>query len=77
MIGEIFGNIIDFLKSTAPMSIVFNIVFGIALLIVGIMFLKKQQQTKRQKIGGWVCVSISVLALLGAVSNWLFAYVIF
>lgn len=77
MIGEIFSSIIDFLKSTAPMSIVFNVVLGIALLVVGIIFLKKQQQTKRQKIGGWVCVSISILAFLGAVSNWIFAYNIF
>lgn len=77
MIVEIFRNIINFLKSTAPISIVFNIGLGIALLIVGIIFLKKQQQTQRRKIGGWICVIISVLAFLGAVSNWIFTYVVF
>lgn len=77
MIDEIFGSIIDNLKNIAPIAIVFNIGFGIALLFVGVIFLRKQQQTKRQKIGGWICVSFSVLAFLGAVSNWFFSYIIF
>lgn len=77
MIGEIFWNIIGFLKNATPISIMFNIGFGIALLVVGIIFLKTQQQTKRQKIGGWVCVSVSALAFLGAASNWIFSYVVF
>lgn len=56
MSNEMFGNIIGFLKGTAPMSIVFNAVFGTALLIVGISLLKKRQQTNQQKVGGWICV---------------------
>lgn len=77
MIVEIFRSIIDFLKITAPMSIVFYTGLGITLLIVGIIFLKKQQQTQGQKIGGWICVTISALAFLGAVSNLIFTYVVF
>ena len=77
MIVEIFRNIIDFLKSMSPISIVLNIGLGTAILILGIIFLRKQQQTQGLKIGGWICVAISVLAFLGAVSNWLFTYIVF
>ena len=74
---EIFRNIIDFLKSMSPISIVLNIGLGTAILILGIIFLRKQQQTQGQKISGWICVTISVLAFLGAVSNWLFTFIVF
>jgi len=47
------------------------------MLILGIIFLRKQQQTQGQKVGGWICVAISVLAFLGAVSNWLFTFIVF
>ncbi|TCZ72326.1 hypothetical protein E0485_22335 [Paenibacillus albiflavus] len=78
MIGELFGKIIDFLKSTAPITIVSNIAICVILIIVGLVLLsKKQQQTNAKKIGGWVCVSTSILAFVGAVSNWIFSYVIF
>lgn len=77
MIDEIFWSIIKFLKSIMPISIIYNIGFGSALLIMGMMFLRKQQRTKRQEIGGWICVSISVLAFFGAISNWFFSYAIF
>jgi hypothetical protein len=78
MTGEIFGNIIDYLKSAAPISIISDIIICVILLIVGLLLLsKKQQQTRAKKIGGWVCVSFSTLACLGATSTWIFSYLVF
>ncbi|KOP78779.1 hypothetical protein ACFFHH_15400 [Cytobacillus solani] len=59
MMSDVFRNIIEFLKSTAPISIISNIIICAILLAVGLLLLlKKQQQTKEKKIGGWVCISI-------------------
>jgi len=78
MIAELFGNIIGFLKDTAPITIISNLIICVILAAVGLfLFLTKQQQTKAKKIGGWVCISISSLAFIGAASNWFFSYVVF
>ncbi|MCY9549753.1 hypothetical protein [Lysinibacillus xylanilyticus] len=69
---SLFWSIIDFLKGTTPFFIVFNIIVAIALLILGFILL-----SKTKKVIGMVCLSISLLAFLGALSNALFSYIIF
>lgn len=73
----LFNSIIHFLKGTAPVSIIINIALGVVLLIVGIFLLKKQQPSPKQKVGAWISVIVSALAFVGAISNWLFSYIIF
>jgi len=69
---SLFWGIIDFLKGTTPFFIVFNIIVAIALLILCFILF-----SKTKKVVGMVCLSISMLAFLGALSNALFSYIVF
>lgn len=69
---SLFWSIIDFLKGTTPFFIVFNIIIATVLLILGFILLSKMK-----KVFGMVCLSISLLAFLGAASNALFSYIVF
>ncbi|WP_338749370.1 hypothetical protein [Bacillus sp. FJAT-52991] len=75
---SLFWSIIDFLKETAPFFIVFNIIVAIVLLISGLILIsKKNREQKTKKVVGMVCLSISLLAFLGALSNALFSFFVF
>lgn len=75
---SLFGSIIDFLKETAPFFIVFNISVAIVLLISGLILMsKKNREQKTKKIVGIVCLSISLLAFLGALSNAFTSFIVF
>lgn|GEM_PF-2545994 len=75
---SLFWNIIDFLKETTPFFIVFNIIVAIVLLISGFILLsKKNREQKTRKVIGMVCLSISSLSFLGALSNAIFSFIVF
>jgi len=75
---SLFWSIIDFLKETAAFFIVFNIIVAIVLLISGLILVsKKNREQKTKKIFGMVCLSVSLLAFLGALSNAFFSFIVF
>lgn len=75
---SLFWNIIDFLKGTTPFFIMFNIIVAIFLLILGFILLsKKNREQKTKKVIGIVCLSISSLSFLGALSNAIFSFIVF
>jgi len=75
---SLFGSIIDFLKETAPFYIAINIILASFLLILGLVLMsKKNREQKAKKIAGMVCLSFSMLAFLGAMSNAFFSSFIF
>ena len=75
---SLFWNIIDFLKETTPFFIMFNIIVAIVLLILGFILLsKKNREQQTKKVIGMVCLSISSLSFLGALSNAIFSFIIF
>jgi uncharacterized membrane protein YozB (DUF420 family) len=75
---NLFWSIIDFLKETAPFFIAMNIILAIFLLILGLVFIsKKNREQKTKKIAGIVCLSFSMLAFLGALSNAFFSFFVF
>jgi asparagine N-glycosylation enzyme membrane subunit Stt3 len=75
---SLFWSIIDFLKGTTSFFIVFNIIVAIVLLIPGLILIsKKNREQKTKKVVGMVCLSISLLAFLGALSNTLSSYIAF
>ena len=75
---SLFWSIIDFLKETAPFFIGINIILAIFLLILGLVLIsKKNREQKTKRIGGLVCLSISMLAFLGALSNAFFSFFLF
>ncbi|QED47983.1 hypothetical protein [Cytobacillus dafuensis] len=75
---SLFWSIIDFLKETAPFFIVFNISVAIVLLISGLILIsKKNREQKTKKVVGMVCLSISLLAFLGALSNTFAFFIVF
>ena len=66
----LFWSIIDFLKETASFFIVINIIAAIVLLISGVILIsQKNSEKKTKKVVGLICLSISMLAFLGALSN--------
>lgn len=74
MNGSIFTNITDFLKNTSPVSLIANVSVGIILLLVGIVILSKKKEAKRL---GWSSIIVSGLFFTSAVSNWVFANIVF
>jgi len=75
---SLFWSNIDFLKETAAFFIVFNIIVAIVLLISGLILVsKKNREQKTKKIFGMVCLSVSLLAFLGALSNAFFSFIVF
>lgn len=75
---SLFWSIIDFLKETASFFIVINIIVALVLLISGVILIsKKNREQKTKKVVGLMCLSISMLAFLGALSNAFFAYIVF
>ncbi|MEY9971231.1 hypothetical protein ABH966_001597 [Lysinibacillus sp. RC46] len=75
---SLFWNIIDFLKESTPFFIVFNIIVAIVLLISGFILLsKKNREQRTKKVIGMVCLSISSLSFLGALSNAIFSFIVF
>ncbi|MFF2176178.1 hypothetical protein ACFVT8_06945 [Lysinibacillus sp. NPDC058147] len=74
----LFWSIIDFLKGTAPIFIVFDIIVAIVLLVIGLILIsKKNREQKTKKIAGMVCLSIGLLTFLGALSNAVFSFLVF
>ncbi|MGE7693807.1 hypothetical protein ACQKNC_06760 [Lysinibacillus sp. NPDC094177] len=75
---SLFWSIIDFLKETAPFFITINIILAIFLLIFGLVLISKKNRGQKSKmIGGMVCLSFSMLAFLGALSNAFFSFFVF
>ncbi|MDM5248688.1 hypothetical protein [Lysinibacillus sp. G4S2] len=75
---SLFWSIIDFLKETSPFFIAINFISAIFLLILGLVLIsKKNREQKTKKIAGMVCLSISMLAFLGALSNTFFSFFVF
>ncbi|MDD1502808.1 hypothetical protein ACIQ7N_13130 [Lysinibacillus sp. NPDC095746] len=75
---SLFWSIIDFLKETAPFFIAMNIILAIFLLILGLVLMSKNnREQKAKKIAGMVCLSFSMLAFLGAMSNAFFSFFVF
>ncbi|UPW85021.1 hypothetical protein [Lysinibacillus sp. Ag94] len=75
---SLFWSIIDFLKETAPFFIAMNIILAIFLLILGLVLMSKNnRERKAKKIAGMVCLSFSMLAFLGAMSNAFFSFFVF
>ncbi|MBG9455813.1 hypothetical protein ABE61_17600 [Lysinibacillus sphaericus] len=75
---SLFWSIIDFLKETAPFFIGMNIILATFLLILGLVLMsKKNREQKAKKIAGMVCLSVSMLAFLGAMSNAFFSFFVF
>ena len=75
---SLFWSIIDFLKETASFFIVINIIAALVLLISGVILIsQKNREQKTKKVVGLMCLSISMLAFLGALSNALFSYIVF
>lgn len=75
---SLFWRIIDFLKETAPFFIAMDIIVAIFLLILGLVLIsKKNREQKTKRIGGMVCLSFSMLAFLGALSNAFFSFFVF
>lgn len=77
MILNVIENTISFLKITAPISITINIVVGIALFVLGIILLiNSSVHNRRRRIGGWVCISISILGFVGSISTYFVSHLI-
>jgi len=75
---RLFWSIIDFLKETASFFIGINIIAAIVLLISGVILIsQKNREQKTKKVVGLICLSISMLAFLGALSNAFFSYIVF
>ncbi|MGE7688340.1 hypothetical protein ACQKMI_03920 [Lysinibacillus sp. NPDC097214] len=75
---DLFWRVIDFLKETAPFFITVNIILASFLLILGLVLMsKKNREQKTKKIAGMVCLSFSMLAFLGALSNAFFSFFVF
>ncbi|KPN96544.1 hypothetical protein [Lysinibacillus sp. ZYM-1] len=75
---SLFWRIIEFLKETAPIFIVFNISVAIVLLILGLVLIaKKNREQKTKKFIGIGCLSVSLLSFLGALSNAFASFVVF
>lgn len=76
MILNVIENTISFIKITAPISITINIVVGIALFVLGIILLINSSVHNRRRIGGWVCISISILGFVGSISTYFVSHLI-
>lgn len=77
MVENFFEGITEFSKNLAPVFIILNIAVGIILLVAGVVLLKKVDKTRKQRICGQICIVISILGFLGAISNWGVSYFIF
>lgn len=63
------------IQSIAPFSMLINLVVAIPLLSVGFFLLFKKAPTKKIRIGGWCCIVLSSLSLLGTLTTFLFTSV--
>lgn len=71
-------NLISFLKSTSPITVIFNLVLGLALLIIGLFtMVRNENNIKSKKILSISCLTIAALALASSFFNWLFSNFIF
>ncbi|HIU77477.1 MAG TPA: hypothetical protein IAC62_16430 [Candidatus Pelethocola excrementipullorum] len=78
MSPKFINEIIQFIKSISPISIVTNISIAVAILALGLFLLsQKNRESKKKTVGGYVCVSLSLVAFVGAISNFFFSYIIF
>lgn len=68
-----FANLISFLKGTSRVSVLINVIVGCVFLAIGLLLLFRRAQPAGRNTGAWVCVSLGGLALVGALSTWLFA----
>lgn len=46
---------------------IFNGVLGLALIVVGIILMKKKSSSKNKNIAGIVCVGIGILAIISGI----------
>ncbi len=72
--GKIISQVITFLKSTSPVTIVINLGIGIIAFIIGVILLMKKDG---KRIGGWICMIIAALTLVSAIVNWIFYTLLF
>lgn len=75
--GSLWGNLLSIFKATAPISIGFNICLFVGMMVLFIIMNKRENKKTGTLILQWSSLAIGVLAILGALSNFLFSYVIF